>query len=135
MVLGARGVAEFLEASAARSPGKVALVAGKARFTYAALDAWASRIAHALRAKGVARGDRVLIFGDNTAEVAASVWGVLKADAAFFVVNAQVKAEKLAYMIDDAGVAATLLVHRGDGSDVASLAQVAAVRWCCLLVF
>jgi amino acid adenylation domain-containing protein len=107
-VLGARGVAEFLEASAARSPEKVALVAGKASLTYAALDAWANRIAHALRARGVARGDRVMVFGDNSAEVAASIWGALKADAAFFVVNAQVKAEKLAYMIDDAAVAAVI---------------------------
>jgi amino acid adenylation domain-containing protein len=107
-VLGARGVAEFLEASAARSPDKVALVSGKTALTYAALDAWANRIARALRAKGVGRGDRVLIFGDNTPEVAASIWGALKADAVFFVVNAQVKAEKLAYMIDDAGVAAVV---------------------------
>ena len=108
MVLGARGVAEFLEASAARAPEKVALVVGKASFTYAALDAWANRIGHALRARGVGRGDRVLIFGDNTAEIAAAIWGVLKADAVFFVVNAQVKAEKLAYMIDDAAVAAVI---------------------------
>ncbi len=108
MVLGARGIAEFLEASAARTPDKVALVVGKASFTYATLDAWANRIGHALRARGVGRGDRVLIFGDNTAEVAAAIWGVLKADAVFFVVNAQVKAEKLAYMIDDAAVAAVI---------------------------
>jgi acyl-CoA synthetase (AMP-forming)/AMP-acid ligase II len=107
-VLGARGVAEFLESSAARAPDKAALVAGKAVLTYAALDVWANRIAHALRARGVGRGDRVLIFGDNSPEVAASIWGALKADAVFFVVNAQVKAEKLAYMIDDAGVAAVI---------------------------
>ena len=108
MVLGARGVAEFLEASAARSPDKVGLVTGKTSHTWAALDAWANRIGHALRARGVGRGDRVLIFGDNSAEVAVSIWGALKADAVFFVVNAQVKAEKLAYMFDDAGVAAVI---------------------------
>ena len=107
-MLGARGVAEFLEASAARSPDKTALVVGRTAYTYAALDAWASRIGHALRARGVERGDRVLLFGDNSAEVAAGIWGALKADAVFFVVNAQVKAEKLAYMIDDAGVAAII---------------------------
>ncbi len=108
MVLGARGVAEFLEASAARTPAKTALLTGKLALNYATLDTWANRIAHALRERGVKRGDRVLIFGDNSPEVAASIFGVLKADAAFFVVNAQVKAEKLAYMIDDAAVAAVI---------------------------
>ncbi len=101
-------VAELLEASAERDPAKVALRTGRAAVTYGELDAWANRIARALRASGVKRGDRVMIFGDNGADAAAAIWGALKADAAFFVVNAQVKADKLAYMLDDAEASAVI---------------------------
>jgi len=101
-----RCVAEFLEGSAARFPDKVALVAGSTRLTYAALESQANRVGHCLRALGVARGDRVLIQGDNQLDTAAALFGTLKADAVFSVVNPQVKADKLAYMLRDSGAAA-----------------------------
>lgn len=100
-----RLAAEFLEGSAARFPEKVALVAGPARLTYAGLEARANRVGHALRGLGVARGDRVLIQGDNQLDTAAALFGTLKADAVFSVVNPQVKADKLAYILRDSGAA------------------------------
>ena len=52
-------VDSFLEASAERSPDKIALVCGDRRFRYSELELRANRLAHALRRAGVERGDRV----------------------------------------------------------------------------
>ncbi len=109
-----RLAAEFLEGSAARSPDKVALVAGATRLTYGALESQANRVGRCLRALGVARGDRVLIQGDNQLDTAAALFGALKADAVFSVVNPQVKADKLAYILRDSG--ATALVAEANAA-------------------
>ncbi|MBL8604367.1 MAG: AMP-binding protein [Myxococcales bacterium] len=109
MTLGSRRlVAEFLEASASKAPDKIALVAGAERLSYADLDARANRLARALRARGVTRGERVLIQGDNQLDTAVALFATLKCDAIFSVVNPQVKADKLAYMLDDAGARALI---------------------------
>ncbi|GMU58787.1 MAG: AMP-binding protein [Myxococcaceae bacterium] len=92
---------DYLEASAAHLPDKVALVTERDRVTYGALDAQANALAHALLAEGVARGDRVIIFGDNTTETAVGFWAALKANAVACVVNPQTRAEKLAYYLKD----------------------------------
>jgi amino acid adenylation domain-containing protein len=92
---------DFIQQSARRLPEKLALVCGTARLSYGELDARANALAHALRRRGVERGDRVLIFADNTVETVISFWGVLKADAAASIVNPLTKAEKLAYLLGD----------------------------------
>ena len=91
----------LLEQTAERTPEKTALVCGAHRATYRALDDDANRLADTLRGLGVARGDRVVIFADNTFETVLSVWAVLKCDAVFVVVNPQTRAEKLAYILND----------------------------------
>ncbi|MFO0645570.1 MAG: class I adenylate-forming enzyme family protein [Polyangiales bacterium] len=105
----ARTAPELLERSAGRAPDKVALIAQGRRVTYAELDARANRIAHALRSRGVRRGDRVVIFGDNSVDVAVCIWGVLKADAAFVVTSGQTRADKLAYVVSDCEAAAFIV--------------------------
>jgi non-ribosomal peptide synthetase component E (peptide arylation enzyme) len=63
-------VVDILGATAARVPHKVALVCQKRRLTYAELDRASDALAGALVSRGVARGDRVIVFGDNTVETA-----------------------------------------------------------------
>lgn len=99
---------DYLEASAARLPDKVALVCGDRRVTYAEIDAQANRFAHALVRMGVRRGDRVVVFGDNTVETAVAFWGTLKASAVVSIVSPLTKDEKLAHLLRDCG--ATVLV-------------------------
>lgn len=101
-------VEKFLEASAERFPGKTVLVVGARRITYAELDAQANRLAHALRKRGVNRGDRVVIFQKNTIEAVVSIFATLKADAIFCVVNASTKADKLAYILGNCRAKAVL---------------------------
>lgn len=91
----------FLEASSEKYPGKTALVAGGERYTYADVDAMASRVAAALEASGFRRGDRAVVFLDNSLEAVVSLFGVLKAGGVFVMVNPSMKAEKLAWILDN----------------------------------
>jgi long-chain acyl-CoA synthetase len=93
-------VEAFLAASRERHPEKTALVAGGARVTYAELDAASNRLANALRARGLARGDRVVVFMNNSIEAVVSIFGTLKAGAVFSVVNPGTKADKLAWLLE-----------------------------------
>jgi amino acid adenylation domain-containing protein len=92
---------DFLEHTAARLPEKVALVARDQRLTYAQLDRQANALARALQLSGVERGDRVLLFFDNTPEAIISFWAALKANAVPSLVSAQTRKDKLVYYLDD----------------------------------
>lgn len=87
-------------------PEKIALVCAGERLTYAALDRRSNALANHLVEGGVRRGDRVMIFADNTAETAIAFWAALKANAVVTVVNPQTKSEKLGYLLGDCRPAA-----------------------------
>jgi amino acid adenylation domain-containing protein len=99
---------DFLIHTAARLPDKEALVCGEARVTYGEIDRKSNALAHALKKRGVGRGDRVIVFADNTPETVVSFWGVLKANAVVSIVNPLTKTDKLAYMLNDCRPAALI---------------------------
>ena len=98
----------FLEQSAARSPDKVAVVAGGRRCTYAEIDRAASRLGCALQAAGVNRGDRVAIHLDNCVEAVVSIFAVLKASAVFVPVGSYTQPARLAYVLNDCRASALI---------------------------
>jgi amino acid adenylation domain-containing protein len=65
------------------------------------VDEWANRVANSLLAAGMKRGDRVVIWLDNSPEAAVSIFGVLKAGGVFVPVNPSTKIEKLQYILSD----------------------------------
>lgn len=97
-------VSQFLERSARRFPDKTALVVGDDSYSYAQLNQHSNRIAHTLIGAGVQKGDRIAIHLPNSAEAAIAIFGVLKASAAFVMVNPSVKPKKLDYILRDAGI-------------------------------
>lgn len=101
---------EFLERTAARLPGKEALIVGAERITYSALDASANRLSHALRGLGVRYGDRVAVLLDNSSETVISIFGILKADAVFLVINPTTKTDKIRYILNNCRATA-LVTH------------------------
>ncbi|HEX8949932.1 MAG TPA: AMP-binding protein, partial [Dissulfurispiraceae bacterium] len=109
-------VNSFLEYSAARFPGKVALVQRKARLTYAELDGMAGRLAGTLQGRGVGRGDRVAVFMDNSVEAVVSLFAALKAGAAFMMVHPTTKAGKLEYLLHNSRAKA--LLAQGERADI-----------------
>jgi amino acid adenylation domain-containing protein len=94
-------VQDSLHRSVARTPDKVALVCDGSRLTYAEIEAAANRLANALLAHGVKRGDRVGIFLNNSVEAVVSIFGILKAGAVFVVINHTTKEDKLAYILNN----------------------------------
>jgi long-chain acyl-CoA synthetase len=94
-------VEEFLETSARRFPDKTALVCDGRRWTYRQIDERANSLAHAMIDAGVRRGDRVAVYLENSVETVLSVFAALKAGGVFLVVNPTVKAEKLAYILNN----------------------------------
>lgn len=91
-------VEDFLRHSAARLPGKTALVVGERRISYAELDRLSNSLAAGLAANGVRRDDRVLIYLDNGWEAAVAIFAVLKAGAIFSPINPSTKPDKLAFI-------------------------------------
>ncbi|HTJ85175.1 MAG TPA: AMP-binding protein, partial [Polyangiaceae bacterium] len=92
---------DFLIHTARRLPDKLALVCQGKRVTYGELDAASDALAGFLASHGVERGDRVVVFGDNTVETVIAFWAVLKANAVVSVVNPLTKADKLEYLLND----------------------------------
>jgi amino acid adenylation domain-containing protein len=105
-------VEQFLTDSAERFGDKVALVAGGARVTYGELDGASDRLAGALVARGLAPGDRVIVFMDNCREAVVAIFGALKAGAVFSPINPSTKAEKLAYVINNCHARALISQHK-----------------------
>jgi long-chain acyl-CoA synthetase len=102
----------FLHDSARRFPDKIALIAGERRISYCALAADAARLAQVLRSRGVGRGERVVIFLDNSPETVISIFAVLQAGAVFSVVNPGTKLDKLAYILNNCGARAVITEPR-----------------------
>lgn len=94
-------VHEFLEHSADRLPDKVALVCDGVRLTYAEVDAQANRLANALKAQGLQRGDRVVLYLPNGLELAIAIFAVLKAGGVFVPLNPSTKYDKCAYILNN----------------------------------
>lgn len=103
-----RVLAGDLRASAARDPGKVAVVAPGRRLSYGELDAAADRVARGLAALGIERGDRVALFLPNGAPLAEALYGVLRAGAAITPLNPSMKEDKLARVLAHAEAAAVI---------------------------
>ncbi len=105
-------VTSLLQRSARLDPEKTALVCGTRRLTYRDLDETTDRLAAGLRALGVTRGDRVVIFLENSVEAVLSIFAVMKAGAAIVPIGRTVKADKLAHILNDCEPAAIVADQR-----------------------
>jgi acyl-coenzyme A synthetase/AMP-(fatty) acid ligase len=84
-------------------PTKAALITEREVVTYAELFDKVRRCAAALVRAGLRRGDRVIIFADNTSECVVSIWATLWVGGIFVTVNPQTKTDKLKYVIQKSG--------------------------------
>ena len=125
-------VESFLLESARRFPGKTALAAGPTRLTYAEVATRAASLAAELRRQGVARGERVIVFLQNSPEAVISVFGILMAGGVFSVVNPSTKADKLAYILNNCTAKAIITEPRL--ADIASTARTQAPALAAMLV-
>ena len=87
-------LADVLRRTAARDGGKVALIEGEVRQTYAELDAEANRVANALAARGVRQGDRVALLAHNCRGYVVSSFAPAKLGAVLVPVNFMLGADR-----------------------------------------
>jgi L-proline---[L-prolyl-carrier protein] ligase len=92
------GLGRLVREAARRAPGSVAVVAPDAELTYAQLDARADRFAAVLAARGVRRGDRVILWLPKCADAVVAMQAVLRLGAAYVPVDPEspsVRARKI----------------------------------------
>jgi long-chain acyl-CoA synthetase len=82
---------------------KTAVVVEGVTHSYGELLDSATRLAAALRDRGVVRGDRVAIYMDNSWPCVVSIYATLLAGGVFLLVNPQTKADKLGFILADSG--------------------------------
>jgi amino acid adenylation domain-containing protein len=97
-------VHELVRQRAAARPGATAVVAADATLTYAQLDATSNALAHRLRGHGVGPEVIVGVLAGRTAAMVVAVLGVLKAGGAYLPLDPDYPPERLAFMVDDAGL-------------------------------
>jgi len=99
---------ELLAGQARRSPEAIAVIDGRTRLTYRELDHAANRVAARLRRDGVGPGSVVAVCAQRSVELVTGLLGVLKAGASYLPLDPDYPAERLGYMLADAGAAALL---------------------------
>ncbi|MEW5927673.1 MAG: amino acid adenylation domain-containing protein, partial [Gemmatimonadota bacterium] len=96
------------EAVVRRAPDAVALTFRGESLTYAALDRRADALARRLAALGVGPESRVAVCLERGPEMVVALLGVLKAGGAYVPVDPAYPTERVAYVLEDAGVAAVV---------------------------
>jgi amino acid adenylation domain-containing protein len=97
-------VHELVEAQAARTPEAIAAQCEDRTLTYADLNARANQLAHHLRRQGVGPETPIGIAVERSLDMLVGLIGIHKAGAAYVPLDPSYPAERLAYMIKDAGV-------------------------------
>lgn len=90
---------------ARRYPSRAAIEAGEIVLSYAELDARADRVAAGLLTAGVKGGSPVALLLERSAEAIVALLGILKAGGAYLPLDPAYPAERLAFVINDAGAA------------------------------
>ncbi|MBD0844693.1 MULTISPECIES: amino acid adenylation domain-containing protein [unclassified Streptomyces] len=114
--------------------GRTALVAADGELTYAELDSAADRLARGLRALGVTRGDRVVIWGEKSIAVITAMQAVLRLGAAYVPADGSAPGHRVAVLARDC--AARVVLTTGERAaplgellaDEVTVAELAATR-------
>ncbi len=113
-------VDELLASAARRFPGRPAVEFFAGRLSYRALDREANRFAHGLLARGLQRGDRVLLLLPNLPQMVIAFFGALRAGAVATFSTPLSEPDELIRQIQDSG--ARFLVTLPDLTEVAARA-------------
>lgn len=89
-----------------RTPNAPAVSDEMQVLTYAALDEQADAVAHALHVQGVQAGDTVGLLADRSVALVVGMVGILKAGGVYVPLDPTYPPDRLAWMVEDAGVVA-----------------------------
>ena len=94
-------LAQTLTQSAANWPDKTALVFEGRRWTYAQWNRIVNQAAHAFRAAGIGKGDRVAFLTYNLPEQVTGFYALMKIGAVPVPINYRLAANEVKYIVDD----------------------------------
>jgi fatty-acyl-CoA synthase len=94
-------LAQTLTQSAANWPDKTALVFEGRRWTYAQWNRTVNKAAHAFRAAGIGKGDRVAFLTYNLPEQLTGFYALMKIGAVPVPINYRLAANEVKYIVDD----------------------------------
>ena len=94
---------DVLHRSAARYPGKLAVVAGDLRVSYAEFDAAVNRTAHALADRGLAKGDRLALLSHNCWQYVLLAFATARIGVVLVPVNFMLGPEEIAFILRHCG--------------------------------
>jgi acyl-CoA synthetase (AMP-forming)/AMP-acid ligase II len=97
-------LAQYTAYFAAVVPDRVAVTDGTAHYSYRELDRAANRVANALRAAGIGRGEVVGFIGLNSLDYCQLLYGTAKSGGTMLPVNWRLAPPELAYILKDAAV-------------------------------
>ncbi len=95
---------QLIDSVAAIDPQREAVCFRSDTLSYGALVTQANQLAHALRAKGVRRRDRVGIFMPKGLQVPVAMYGIMKAGAAYVPLDPAMPLERLMFVLQDCGI-------------------------------
>ena len=96
-------IADLLHRTAKRYPGKMGLVCGGTRWTFAEFDAVVERVAAGLSHMGVGHASRVAVLARNSHGFAALRFALARLGAVLVPINFMLRAEEVAYILKHAG--------------------------------
>jgi amino acid adenylation domain-containing protein len=91
----------FLQ-QAARRPNAVAVSGPSGEWSYSELEQWSGRLAASLGRQGIGEGDVVAIYGHRSAPLVLALLGVLRAGAAFCILDPSYPASRLCRSLEAA---------------------------------
>ena len=103
------GLGSWPARRARKTPHRTALVHGGTTVTYGELHTRTTRLAHALRARGVRRGDRIAYLGPNHPSFLETLFAAGMLGAIFVPQNTRLAGPEIAYQLADSG--AKVLVY------------------------
>ncbi|OKJ94990.1 AMP-dependent synthetase [Streptomyces sp. CB03234] len=119
-----QGIGSWPARRARKTPDRIAVVHEGRTWTYRELHQRVLRLAHALRALGTGRGDRVAYLGPNHPAFLETLFAAGVLGAVFVPLNTRLAAPELAYNLSDSG--STVLVHAQEPAGVAAAAAAEA---------
>ncbi|MFJ4364447.1 o-succinylbenzoate--CoA ligase [Streptomyces chartreusis] len=102
------GLGSWPARRARKTPHRTALIHGGTTTSYAALHERTTRLAHALRERGVRRGDRVAYLGPNHPSYLETLFAAGTLGAVFVPLNTRLAGPEIAYQLADSGAKALL---------------------------
>lgn len=116
----------FLVRAARTYPGRVAIIHGERRITYAQMFERCRRMASALASHGIGRGDTVAVFAPNVPALLEAHYGVPMTGGVLCAINTRLDAPTIAFILEHSE-ARVLMVDR-ELSDTASQALATMAR-------